>query len=763
MYKKTKNIFGFIIILSSLIGFTIYPVFSNIFTLISLKQENSFELFEPKTSANEILINTPENKTYGAPMSGYYPATYGFENDMVGSDPAEWNVFEGAGYVNVKDEMNNHKSIVEMYDNTNANHDELHNSFSLQTNGAIEFWVLSDDVAQTFSIIILDDTATSVWGDGIGWLQIYQNKFRYEDNAGWHVTTKTLNDNIWYHVKVEFECSTGNYHGLAQDTWRFYVDGEEFGDFSFAHDINNVSQVYFATRGADMNYKYYVDAVGYSWDPEYIIGDNAQEGLLLSFNTVFTPDWLGYSLDGLTNKTILGNTTFPMPAEGSHNIQVFGNDTLGALYQSEIQHFSINYVEINYIDIFTPEDKAYSEPMSGYYPATYGFENDIAGSDPVGWNVFEGAGYVNVKDEMNNHKNVIEMYDNTNANHDELHNSFSLQTNGAIEFWVLSDDVAQTFSIIILDDTATSVWGDGIGWLQIYQNKFRYEDNAGWHVTTKTLNDNIWYHVKVEFECSTGNYHGLAQDTWRFYVDGEEFGDFSFAHDINNVSQVYFATRGADMNYKYYVDAVGYSWDPEYIIGDNAQEGLLLSFNTVFTPDWLGYSLDGLTNKTILGNTTFPMPAEGSHNIQVFGNDTLGTLYQSEIRYFTTDTIAPTSLISFTPYRVPDMVIRSTVFTITADDGLGSGISLIRYKINNSIWFDYLGPFDLSNYDYGEYVIIYQAIDVVGNIEVEHEITVILIPEPSDPGIPGYHLYIMICIISIVSAIIIKRRFKNKS
>jgi len=89
MYKKTKNIFGFIIILSSLIGFTIYPVFSNIFTLISLKQENSFELFEPKTNTNELIINTPENKTYGAPMSGYYPATYGFENDMVGSDPAE--------------------------------------------------------------------------------------------------------------------------------------------------------------------------------------------------------------------------------------------------------------------------------------------------------------------------------------------------------------------------------------------------------------------------------------------------------------------------------------------------------------------------------------------------------------------------------------------------------------------------------------------------------------------------------------------------
>ncbi|KKN36306.1 hypothetical protein LCGC14_0774850 [marine sediment metagenome] len=633
MLNKKKSASYFVIFLIIIISFMFYPISSSILAQFAGKQDRLIESLDPKTNANEITVNTPENKTYAAPMSGYYPSTYGFESDNDGSDPAGWDVFEGAGYVNVKNEMFNHKKVIEMYDNTNANHDELHNSFTPQTYGTVEFWVLSDTAIRTFSTILLDDTATSVWGNGIGWLQVWGGTFRYEDSTGLHDTTKILSDNTWYHVEIAFECTTGSYRGLSQDTWRIVIDGEQFGDFTFSDNVDNVSQVYFATRGADNNYRYYVDAVGYSWDPAYSIDDNAQEGLMLSFETGFTPDWLGFSLDGLTNQTITGNTTLPFPSEGIHNIQVFGNDSLDAKFESVIRYFSV--YEIN---ILTPKNETYNTPMSGYYPSTYGFESDNDGSDPAGWDVFEGAGYVNVKNEMFNHKKVIEMYDNTNANHDELHNSFTPQTYGTVEFWVLSDTAIRTFSTILLDDTATSVWGNGIGWLQVWGGTFRYEDSTGLHDTTKILSDNTWYHVEIAFECTTGSYRGLSQDTWRIVIDGEQFGDFTFSDNVDNVSQVYFATRGADNNYRYYVDAVGYSWDPAYSIDDNAQEGLMLSFETGFTPDWLGFSLDGLTNQTITGNTTLPFPSEGIHNIQVFGNDSLGNQYKSGLRYFETNT-----------------------------------------------------------------------------------------------------------------------------
>ncbi|MFW9971159.1 MAG: hypothetical protein ACFFDF_13280, partial [Candidatus Odinarchaeota archaeon] len=73
-----------------------------------------------------------------------------------------------------------------------------------------------------------------------------------------------------------------------------------------------------------------------------------------------------------------------------------------------------------------------------------------------------------------------------------------------------------------------------------------------------------------------------------------------------------------------------------YDIGNNLNEGLLLSFETGFTPDWLGYSLDGQVNRTIFGNTTISFPYnKGLHTIQVFGNNSFGRIFQSELRYFT--------------------------------------------------------------------------------------------------------------------------------
>jgi len=128
---------------------------------------------------------------------------------------------------------------------------------------------------------------------------------------------------------------------------------------------------------------------------------------------------------------------------------------------------------------------------------------------------------------------------------------------------------------------------------------------------------------------------------------------------------------------------------------------------------------------------------------------------------YRTDTIAPASLISFTPYTDPDIVIKSTVFTLTADDGLGSGALLIRYKINDSSWIPYTVPFNLSIYDYGEYMITYQAIDVIGNIEIEHTILIFLVPESSSQSrIPGYNLILLLGILSVV-AIIMSQRIKK--
>ena len=98
----------------------------------------------------------------------------------------------------------------------------------------------------------------------------------------------------------------------------------------------------------------------------------------------------------------------------------------------------------------------------------------------------------------------------------------------------------------------------------------------------------------------------------------------------------------------------------------------------------------------------------------------------------------PISNISFIPDSENNIVNKSTIFSIMADDMGGSGILQINYKINNSDWDKYLEPFTLSNLNPGTYNISYYSIDNAGNIEEIHTITIILIEdqEPSPPDEP---------------------------
>ena len=507
------------------------------------------------------------------------------------------------------------------------------------------------------------------------------------------------------------------------------------------------------------------------------------------------------------------------------------------------------------INITTPENETYYGPMSGYYPGSWSFDNDQDGTIPQGWVDNSQSGCTaRVVSEKIGHKKTVHLNDNS-GNKIYFDNYFSAQTYGIIELWILAEDVSYNLAIRT-DDGSTQMFYFSVG-----LDKWTYVDSTGTVVNIPAFDgvydpiDNTWYHLTIHFRCNGApSYMGLNQNKYKLIVDGYESGELEARTNVSFVERLDFAS-GAVATTDYWVDAVGFSWDTDYTLGDNFNEGILLSYDTSFSPDWLGYSLDGASNKTIMGNTTIPFPSEGVHNIQVFGNNSIGTMFQSEIRYFEIDTsppviqinspdsdqffgiIAPTyeifiteshlnttwyslnngitnitfsgligtinqtlwdniidgdvsmifyandtwgfegyttitvrkdteppvSLITYTPYGVINIVNKSTTFTINTDDGTGSGVSIIRYKINDSTWIEYTGPFDLSSYTYGDYEIIYQTIDNVGNIEDEKSIIVTLIEIPTkQPGIPGYHLFVILGVISIVSAVIIKKRFKSQ-
>jgi len=128
-------------------------------------------------------------------------------------------------------------------------------------------------------------------------------------------------------------------------------------------------------------------------------------------------------------------------------------------------------------------------------------------------------------------------------------------------------------------------------------------------------------------------------------------------------------------------------------------------------------------------------------NIEINDNSTM--LFTIEIFDFQ----KPSTTISFIPHSGTNNVNKSTLFTLTSDDRFGSGISMIKYKINDYNWINYDKPFDLSGYASGDYLISYYATDAAGNVEEIKTILVKLVKiseEPSRPIIPRYNLILLI-------------------
>ena len=154
------------------------------------------------------------------------------------------------------------------------------------------------------------------------------------------------------------------------------------------------------------------------------------------------------------------------------------------------------------------------------------------------------------------------------------------------------------------------------------------------------------------------------------------------------------------------------------------------------------YTLDyGLTNKTFIGDTgtidqtEWDKKSHGAVTIRFYANDSFGFDGYAEV-VINKDLNPPTSLLSFSPYRGINEVNISTVFFLSANDGSESGVLNIRYQINDSAWTDYTGPFTLSAFPIGDYLITYYATDTVGNVEAENTLLVKLVEIPVQEPLP---------------------------
>jgi hypothetical protein len=298
-----------------------------------------------------------------------------------------------------------------------------------------------------------------------------------------------------------------------------------------------------------------------------------------------------------------------------------------------MRYFTIGF---QIIEIFTPENRTYTAPMSGYYPATYGFENDTIGSIPEGWDFYPHHGYGNgyITANRDGHEKVLVIEDVSTSAYPEIFQTFTPQTSGTVEFYMQKGAGPSTCIITLYDsvDQAAVILNIDEG----DNGEFQYVGSGDVYIpfTAGLYSDNTWFHIRIDFNTQS--------DTFNVYLNSQlVLSNINFYLPVSSIEKIRFGS-----NYAYtgvfYVDAVGYSWDPNYNVGDNLNEGLLLSFETVTPLEWMAYYLDDSPNHTIYGNTVIPMPSIGVHSIKVIGLDSLDEIHQSSWRIFSIDYQQPT-------------------------------------------------------------------------------------------------------------------------
>jgi len=338
MLKKKSMIFLLIILVTSVFNVTIFLNSVIYDSTIENVIDDPIDLYDLRLSGPEINITTPENKLYINPMSGYYPGTYSFDDAIIGQTAPGWIDNDNDGEVIA--ELGGHKKVYEIIDNSPSNAGDITQTWdSTQTYGTVEGWLRVTNTTESTYFYLRDGT------ENICKLHINDGYFKYKDDTGTYIIAGAPlpQINTWYHIRFDFRGSYGStYQGLTnQYTYKIFIDGVSYGPFNYYLN-NNLVEFRVHTGFSEDSVTIFWDAISYSWDPNYNIGDNEDEGLLLSFDIGFIPDWLGYSLDGQNTRNILGNSTFPYPLiNGTHTIQVFGNNSIGTLYQSDIRYFYI--------------------------------------------------------------------------------------------------------------------------------------------------------------------------------------------------------------------------------------------------------------------------------------------------------------------------------------------------------------------------------------------------------------------------------------
>jgi hypothetical protein len=537
----------------------------------------AYNLTNPIDYDDIIIVkgNLNSMRLHGEPFPGAYnfKDSLDFRDETLGSAPSgtgqgTWTENHGASADSyIIDRYNGHGYVLQLED-YGANSMEIYHTFtSAQASGTIEMWFSTTDVDKnTAPIKLYNGASYSIR------TKFDNGDFQVYYSGGWNSIYASVAPGTWYRIRVDFECGSGGYLGLSADTYNAYIydaSGTELGsaeDKPFENNAANLISNYWNTgSGADANWLSFIDAVGYSWDSNYTVGDNANYETTRATTTIFEGrvkvkdneyeqniDLESLSLEMAELRP--GTQTVKYEPTG-YNPNI-ANQTEEVL--SEIIEDKLNSVSA------TKHDEVYCG-------SAYNGTNDTDNASP--WGFVCGGNVTVAAESVGNHKFSIE-FDDNDAGSETAQHHFPDQTSGSIEFWYYCDDPTDQFFVKIYHDT-TVVCGVGFD-----GDEFQYwKSDSTWANCTTIVTGPVastWYRIRIDIECTSGAYTGLAQydysitvyDTAGNIVDGVE-DDIDMDSNEAHINSILFSTGAADSGHLVYIDGLGYSWDDRYSVGDN--------------------------------------------------------------------------------------------------------------------------------------------------------------------------------------------------
>jgi hypothetical protein len=330
--------------------------------------------------------------------------------------------------------------------------------------------------------------------------------------------------------------------------------------------------------------------------------------------------WRAYSLNGAEDITFSGNIVgIPLPDKnGIYSIQVFGNNSIGTMFQSEIRYFTIKYP----IEIIHPEESVSEKYHEISTDNEYSFNNDIPGSDPSGWTVIDHVdkGSIEVVENMNDQEKPVEIRNYGVDYEISMSTVFSdSYTDANITFSLLreSNNDKDTIIITLLCDDGSMVYTieNGDLYYGLYSSKTLLESGI--------IKNNTWQLFTIFFNATEGC--RIFNDDNLYVPDGLDYAPFSIGtpSEITGFKIAAKYDSSNPKNYGFWIDDISVQ---------KIVSGFMLDTVTHLTN--LQYSFDGQSKKSFNNLDTFSFPSVGEHSIVIYGTDTYGNEFQSENRTF---------------------------------------------------------------------------------------------------------------------------------